>query len=35
MVEKDTGWSAVLENRGLLHVADVLEKYGIGSEAEV
>ena len=34
MVEKDTRWSAVLENRGLLHLVNVLEEYGIGSETE-
>jgi hypothetical protein len=34
-MEKDTRWSVVLENRGLLHVADVLQKYGIDTETEV
>jgi len=36
MVEgEETGWLAVLEKKGLLQAADILDKYGINSETDV
>jgi hypothetical protein len=31
MVEEDPKWTEMLEKKGLLQAADVLEEYGIGS----
>jgi hypothetical protein len=32
---EDKGWRALLEKKGLHQVANVLDKYGIGSETDV
>ena len=33
--EKGTGWSELLQKQGLHQVADILDKYGIGSVTDV